>query len=350
MFRLTGPTVLLCAGHALADALPMRVPLRFDQGFWNASFSVGPQNFNLSVDTGSFAVIIGQGLYKPNPTSVQTNMGEFIQFNGANEDGTLMASETFFFVRDEIDFAGVSLSDFLVGNITVGDPIRDGILGLSPPASQITDPNDPTFLAGQSLAQTICSQQSISPCEFGLELKFDGTGSLIFGPMNDTMITGNITTLKTQSNDAWITLNDTAEDSPLLVINDQPFTHIIAIFDNGTPNIIGPIETVRAALLSVGYNISETSDSSGASFVFGTYDCASPARFGFSFPPSTEVHYIDAGANVLNRTADGLICTANILGASTTDLWLIGQTWFQGRYVQHNLNASTLAFADLADA
>ena len=84
----------------------------------------------------------------------------------------------------------------------------------------------------------------------------------------------------------------------------------------------------------------------------GTYDCSrTPARFGFSFPPSAEVHYIDLGANVLNRTADGKTCTANILGTSTLDapIWQIGQTWFQGRYVQHNVNASTIAFADLAE-
>ena len=33
------------------------------------------------------------------------------------------------------------------------------IMGFSPPASMITDPNDPTFLAGQSLAQAICDQE-----------------------------------------------------------------------------------------------------------------------------------------------------------------------------------------------
>ena len=83
----------------------------------------------------------------------------------------------------------------------------------------------------------------------------------------------------------------------------------------------------------------------------GTYDCSrTPARFGFSFPPSSTVHYIDAGANVLNRTADGQTCTANVLGTSTVGPaeWSIGQTWFQGRYVQHDLDNNTVSFADLA--
>ena len=62
------------------------------------------------------------------------------------------------------------------------------------------------------------------------------------------------------------------------------------------------------------------------------------------------MHHVDAAANVLNRTADGRVCTANILGTSTVDApqWSIGQTWFQGRYVQHNLDDNTLSFADLA--
>ena len=46
----------------------------------------------LTIDSGSFAAIIKEGLYKPTPTSVQTNMGEFIQFNGASQDGTAPAS------------------------------------------------------------------------------------------------------------------------------------------------------------------------------------------------------------------------------------------------------------------
>ena len=63
------------------------------------------------------------------------------------------------------------------------------------------------------------------------------------------------------------------------------------------------------------------------------------------------MHYVDPESNVLNRTADGRTCTANILGAQfvVAPQWQIGQTWFQGRYVQHNVNASTIAFADLAE-
>ncbi|KAI0754498.1 aspartic peptidase domain-containing protein [Daedaleopsis nitida] len=314
----------------------------FLQGFWYTSLTVGSQNFSLAVDTGSFAVLIGEGKYKPNPTSQQTNQGEFIQFNGANEDGTMMATEVFLFVKDEAKFSGANLHEFLVGNITDGDPLGgDGIIGFSPPASMITDPNDPTFLAGQSLAQAVCDLEGISPCEFGLALKTDGSGSLIFGAIDHARISGSITTLPTIPVDAWIAVNTTEADSPVLVVDGKSVTHLIPIFDNGTPNIIGPVDIVRSVLLSVGYDLIEQTDSeSGITNVFGTYDCARP----------TEVHYIDEGANVLNRTADGKTCTANILGSSivTAPDWQIGQTWYQGRYVQHDLDAHTISFADLA--
>ncbi|PIL35123.1 hypothetical protein GSI_02912 [Ganoderma sinense ZZ0214-1] len=321
-------------------------------GFFNDTFAVGQQNFKLTVDTGSFAVLIAEGLYKPTPASNSTNQGEFIQFNGASQDGTAPASEAITFVHDDVTYDGVNLKGFLVGNITDGDPIPgDGVLGLSPPASDITDPYDPTFLAGQSLLQAICDQEQISPCEFGVGLEKDGTGTLVFGPLARGKIRGNLTTLPTLSHDAWWVTNKTAAGSPILVIDGKQVAHIEPIFDSGTPNVIGPLETVRSALQSVGYALVERTDSQNITTVFGTYDCTrKPARFGFSFPPSTDVHYIDLGANVLNRTADGKTCTANILGTSTLDapIWQIGQTWFQGRWVQHNLNASTVAFADLA--
>ena len=75
------------------------------------------------------------------------------------------------------------------------------IIGFSPPASEITDPNDPTFLAGQSLAQALCDQVKracfettclriassfialVSPCEYGLVLGKDSKGYLAFGPL-----------------------------------------------------------------------------------------------------------------------------------------------------------------------
>ncbi|EJF56037.1 acid protease [Dichomitus squalens LYAD-421 SS1] len=348
MISVAGATLL--AATAVAAALPKGIPLHLDHGFWYTKFSVGHQDFNLTVDTGSFAVLISQGLYKPTPVSNSTNQGEFLQFNGASADGTAPASEVFTFVHDDVKFDGIGVQGFLVGNITNGDPLpADGIIGFSPPATDITDPDDPTFLAGQSLVQAICDQEKISPCEFGLALKTDGTGTLSFGPLDKSKVKGKLTTLPTFSHDAWQVNNSFEADSPILVLNGKSFGDIVATFDNGTPNIIGPLETVRAALQAAGYDLQEVT-SDDITTVLGTYDCSRPpARFGFSFPPSTEVHYVDANANVLNRTADGKVCTANVLGTSTLDVpqWQIGQTWFQGRWVQHNLDKSTIAFADL---
>lgn len=50
------------------------------------------EGFQLTIDTGSFAILIKEGLYKPGPATQQTNVSEFIQFNGASEDGIAPAS------------------------------------------------------------------------------------------------------------------------------------------------------------------------------------------------------------------------------------------------------------------
>ncbi|KAI0655435.1 acid protease [Cubamyces menziesii] len=339
--------VLALSAAALVDGLPHTVPLRLHKGFWQGDFTVGSnQTFALTVDTGSFAILIKEGLYKPSATSQPTNYSEFIQFSGASQDGTGPAEETIFYVRDDIRFGGVTVHDFLVGNITQGDDLPgDGVAGFSPPASDNED-----FSSGQGIVETFCAEGQLSPCEFGIVLKKDGKGSVTFGPMDKSRIKGNVTVLPAMKNDAWQILNSTEADSPILVVDGKPFSHIIPTFDSGGPNVVGPLDQVRKLLKSVGYNITEQTNDQ-ITVALGTYDCArKPARVGFSFPPSNEVHYIDLKANVLNRTADGRVCTANILGTSTVDapLWSIGQTWFQGRYVQHDLDDNTLSFAELA--
>ncbi|KAI0718151.1 acid protease [Cerioporus squamosus] len=349
----TTSSLLLLSAAALAHALPPSVPLHLEKGFWFGEFGVGSQTFTLPIDTGSFAILIEKGKYLPSPTSRQTNLSEFIQFNGASEDGTGPAAETPSFVLDDVTFAGVNVSNFLVGNITDGDPLPgDGVAGFSPPASDFSG-GDPTFSSGQGLMETLCEAGTVSPCQFALALGTNGSGSFIFGEMDTSKISGEVTTVPTTTQDSW-SVNVTSEaDSPLLIVDGKSFGQIQAVFDSGGPNIMGPSDQVRTVLQSVGYNISQQTDAdSGITVVLGTYDCSrAPARFGFSFPPSSAVHYVDAGANVLNRTADGKICTANVLGTSTVGPaeWSIGQTWFQGRYVQHDLDNNTVSFADLAE-
>ncbi|KAI0329050.1 acid protease [Cubamyces sp. BRFM 1775] len=344
---LAAAVLALSSAAAFVNGLPNTVPLQLDKGFWRGNFTVGSnQTFSLTIDSGSFAILVKEGLYKPSATSQPTNLSEFIQFNGASQDGIAPAAETVFFVRDDIELGGVTVHDFLVGNITQGDDLPgDGVAGFSPPASENDD-----FSSGQGLVETFCAEGKLSPCEFGIVLEKDGNGSVTFGPLEKSKITGNITVLPAMTNDSWQILNSTEADSTILVVDGKPFSHIIPTFDSGSPNVIGPLDQVRDLLKSVGYNVTEQTNDY-VTVALGTYDCArKPARVGFSFPPSNEVHYIDLEANVLNRTADGRICTANILGTSTVDapFWSIGQTWFQGRYVQHDLDNHTLSFADLA--
>ncbi|KIK53004.1 hypothetical protein GYMLUDRAFT_49583 [Collybiopsis luxurians FD-317 M1] len=343
-------TLIFLIVAVFTHALPQNVPLYLNEGFWFGEFTVGPQIFNLTIDTGSFAILIKEGEYKPSSSSQQTNLGEFIQFNGASQDGVAPAQETVSFVLDDMTFGGVNVSNFLVGNITLGDPLPgDGVAGFSPPASDFSG-GDPTFSSGQGTFETMCDNGAVSPCQFGLTLKTDGSGSFIFGEMNKSQIQGTVTTLPTTQNDSWTVNNSTVDSAPILVVDGQSIGHIFVTFDSGTPNVIGPLDQVRSALQAVGYNITEQ-EMDGVTVALGTYNCSrTPARFGFSFPPDETIHYINEDANVLNRTADGKTCTANILGTSTVfpGEWSIGQTWFQGRYIQHDLENNTISFADLA--
>ncbi|KAI0763543.1 acid protease [Trametes elegans] len=288
-------------------ALPDSVPLTLDKGFWYGTFSVGPQQFKLSIDTGSFVVL-------SSASSVQTYLSEFIRFNGASQDGIDSATGVISYVEDEeAAFAGVAVHTFLVGNITQGDPLSgDGIAGFSPTSGDLSDPFDPTFSPGQSILQAMCDQGD-----------------------DTSKISGKVTTLPTQDVDAWQVIHKTEAGSPLLVIDGKPVTHVVPTFDSGTPNIIGPLSVVRQVLLSIGYNVTEQTND-GISVALGTYNCdREPAR----------------GSRRLNRTSDGKICTANVLETSTLEggpYWQVGQTWFQGRYVQHDLERHTLSFADLA--
>ncbi|KAI0763540.1 acid protease [Trametes elegans] len=347
-----------------AGDLPSAVPLQLNKGFWQGDFTVGPQTFALTIDTGSFAALVKKGLYQPSASSQQTNISEWIQFNGASEDSTGPAQETVFFVRDTVEFAGLTAQQFLVGNITDGDDLPgDGyeqyschpfilrlsgsgsVLGLSPPASDNEDLSN-----GQGIIETFCASGDLSPCQFGVALGKDGHGSLYLGELDKSKISGEITTLPTAKHDTWTVTNSTPDNAPFLVVDGKPFSAIYATFDSGGPNLMGPLMQVRDLLKSVGYDVTEQTND-GITVALGTYDCArTPARIGFSFPPSGAVHYIDGAALELNRTADGKVCTANVLGTSTVDApqWSIGQTWFQGRYVQHDLDKNELSFADLA--
>ena len=93
-----------------------------------------------------------------------------------------------------------------------------------------------------------------------------------------------------RQHDAWWVTNKTADGSPILVIDGKEVTHIEPIrasfypsqaaplmcqppdlrpiVDSGTPNIIGPLESVRSALQSVGYKIVEHTDSHSTTTIF----------------------------------------------------------------------------------
>jgi hypothetical protein len=41
-------------------------------------------------------------------------------------------------------------------------------------------------------------------------------------------------------------------------------------------------------------------------------------------------------------------CSTSIRGVNDLDIWIIGQPFFQGRYVDHSFDDNTISFANLA--
>lgn len=99
-----------------------------------------------------------------------------------------------------------------------------------------------------------------------------------------------------------------------------------------------------------------TNTTQGTEIAYGTYSCdQTPPRIGFNFNNATieQSLYVDDFANILERSTgeDGVeICRINLLATKAMDSdggWLVGQTWFQGRYIQHEVEKHELIFADV---
>jgi pepsin A len=112
------------------------------------------------------------------------------------------------------------------------------------------------------------------------------------------------------------------------------------ITDSGTTIIFGPTQQVRSIFDVAGIKYSEYSNG-----ITGYYSCNSPPDIGFVFGGKT-FNILDSA---LAFKMDGGNCTASIHGTSDFgDSWLVGQAFFQGKYVDHNIDDGTMGFANLS--
>lgn len=119
---------------------------------------------------------------------------------------------------------GSLITNQTFGSATSDSPIPDdGVVGLSSQISQF--PNTTSFF------QTLCNQQIVSQCRFGLALTSNGSGTQVLGDLDPSLYSGNLTVAPIIYQ--WFLTGD-------LAINGKIIAQDLLIeMDSGTATIIG---------------------------------------------------------------------------------------------------------------
>lgn len=222
-------------------------------------------------------------------------------------------------------------------NLTVSQQYLGAVTSpLSPP----TFPHDGLIgyagIDSSALQQTpffhsLCDQGSLSSCRFGLALKADQTGTLYYGSVATESFSGSL--ISVPALDEWVINGDVTLNGVTVQRNATIAT------DSGTTVIFGPTSQVKTLFQQAGVQAVE--DVNG---ITGYYACDAPPTIGLAFD--------GINFNILPEaqafSQDGNNCTSSIHGSDEFDgLWLVGQAFFQGKYVDHNVDAGTMGFATL---
>jgi pepsin A len=227
------------------------------------------------------------------------------------------------------------------GNMT-GFP-QDGMIGLSEPYKGF---------AADTFVQNLCLQGKLTECRFGLALNTAGAGSLIFDGLKENELENKRTATNFSRNNGFIVGGEVVYS---VAGKRHTFQNQSLYTASENADVVGPIPQVRDILGGMNAAILETIESRGK-LLFGTYPCnATPPEFGFSFKDEHPdavgglVWPFDVSAWTLAR--EGGSCTAPIVGwdGMVNDSWYLGQAWLRGKYVDFDLNNTTVTFAKLKE-
>jgi len=315
---------------AKGRAVPRTGDLVAEQGFWFSNFTIGDSpNLEILIDTGSTDALLNPGIYKPGPNSINTNTTFNLTFLTTNPDGSGTLSPSGQVFEDVITQHGADLTvphQFL-GVITSPESPpttpHDGLIGYAG--------IDGSALGHPSFFQSLCDQGSLSSCRFGLALRTDQTGELFYGRVATELFSGSLTSVSTI--DEWIITGHVTVNGA--TVHDN----VTIITDSGTTVIFGPTSQVQSLFQQAG--IHAVQDSNG---ITGFYACNAPPTIGLKFG-SRNFNILPAA---LAFSQNGNNCTASIHGTDEFgEMWLFGQAFFQGKYIDHNVDAGTMGFANL---
>jgi pepsin A len=258
---------------------------------------------------------------------------------------------------DEVTFGGITADNQTVGSVISSTPAgnvipHDGIVGF---AGQIVSGFNST-----PFFHTLCAENAVKECRFGLALKQDGTGKMVLGEADKNLYKGELSVAPII--EEWFLTGDVALNSQVIAPN--AFIEL----DSGTANIIGPISVVQQIFNASGVTYELVNQTGCAPTLVGTYPCSQPPELGFGFPSSADASQSAAAKNTTvstkstifdvaaasfsSNSTDG-ICTSVLAGqdiilpqAPNQPLWVVGQPWFQTHYLDFNVGDGTVGVAD----
>ncbi|KAJ4158329.1 uncharacterized protein LMH87_008861 [Akanthomyces muscarius] len=303
-----------------------------EQGFWFSHFTIGAsKDLEILIDTGSSDAIMNPGIYQPSSTSQDQKRRFRIAYSTTNPDGSGSLAASGQVYHDVITQLGA--------NLTVS---QQALGAIDSPSAPPTFPHDGLIgYAGLDRAAlrekpfflSLCDSGALSACRFGLAFRTDGTGQLHYGTVATDEFSGELTAVPTTG--LWA-LNGSATVNGKTVVGNIAITT-----DSGTTVIFGPKEAVKKLFKAAGITAKNT-----GSTIEGHYDCAKPPTVGFNLGGKN--FNIDPKALAFKQDEKGNDCTASIFGtADFGSNWLVGQAFFQGRYIDHNVDDETMGFADL---
>ncbi|PYI09853.1 acid protease [Aspergillus sclerotiicarbonarius CBS 121057] len=319
-------------------------------GFWFGSFDVGnSKNLHMLIDTGSSDVIVNPGFYVPGSTSKTLNLTFDNAYGTTESDGSGTGTVAGTLYNDTIKFGTLSAAQ-TVGSATGTALIPgDGIVGFAGvEVAQFPNGAPPFF-------HSLCNQGQVSLCRFGLALGKNETGVQVLGELDSSLFQGNLTS--TSVIQEWVFFADLALENTIIA------SDILVELDSGTATITGPVDEVLSIFeaTSIQAVIQNTTDGVA---VTGYFPCDQPPTLGFSIPSQsnastaakTDSNLISHRSSIFNIAADQWIaadngnnnCTAVLSGmtvASYPTLWVVGQPFFRGLYIDHNVANATIGLA-----
>ncbi|PMD39253.1 acid protease [Hyaloscypha variabilis F] len=332
--------------------------ITIDSGFWFGNFSIGgAPNLNLLIDTGSGDIILNPGLYVPSKASKNLSLPFENSYGTTSSNGTGTGGVTGTLYSDVVTYGGLSATH-VIGSASGTAALipSDGIIGFSKQEAQFPI-QYPNLTNTAPFIDTLCDQNVVSECRFGLALTGSGSGTLILGELDSSLYTGDLSVAPIIQQ--WALTGDLALEGKVIAKD------ILIELDSGTATVIGPIDAVTSLFNATGIQGVLQSTPDGP-LLTGYFPCDKPPTVGFGFPSAS-----DAAAAANNSTSSvskkGSIfniptnqwaaanngnnnCTAVLSGANVpniTGLWVVGQAFFQGLYIDHNLANGTVGFAPL---